>query len=264
LYISEYQTHRDRNPAPVSGACEWLIHHEQYQAWYQTSNSSLLWLSADAGCGKSVLTSFLTEHLASIENRIKVPDSVCYFFFKAGNAQQNNPVNAMAALLHQLYVSQPALLSYAYEQYQQKGSNIVSEFSTMWRIFLDSIRDKDASTVIILLDGLDECERLMRQPLLQSLSAFYSDCKGPKKRAATAFVKTIIASRPENDIKMAFARMPTVRLRGEDETEAISRDVELVVQANIQELVSQGLPARIAGYNHQKGRSDFPVDDNGN
>ncbi|KAI9773876.1 MAG: hypothetical protein M1840_006102 [Geoglossum simile] len=246
LYTSDYQSHRDRNPSPVAGTCRWLLHHEEYRKWQQAQASSLLWLSADPGCGKSVLASFLIGHLASVESRIGPSETICYFFFKADNDQQRSPVHALSAILHQLYSRQPALLKHAFEIYQERGSCISREFHTLWHIFLESIEDKDASNIILILDGLDECEKLGRQQLLRSLSTFYSaDYQRKHRNPKTPLwsLKTIVTSRPDNDIKTAFLRMLTVRLRGEDETEAISKDVELVVQASITDLVAQGLPS---------------------
>jgi hypothetical protein len=58
-------------------------------------------------------------------------------------------------------------------------------------------------------------------------------------------LKTIIASRPDNSIKAAFQNIQGIRLRGEDETAAISHDVELVVQENIGEMKASGLPKEL-------------------
>jgi hypothetical protein len=56
------------------------------------------------------------------------------------------------------------------------------------------------------------------------------------------FVKTIVMSRPDNDIKVAFNTLPAIRLRGEDEPEAIGKDVELVIRNRIEKAVLRGLP----------------------
>lgn len=48
------------------------------------------------------------------------------------------------------------------------------------------------------------------------------------------FLKFFIASRPDNQIKAAFQDIP--RLRGENEIEAISHDVNIVVKYSLQEL----------------------------
>jgi len=59
----DYESHKARNPDRVEGTCTWFLKHPKYQNWRQECRSSLLWLSADAGCGKSVLASFLVGEL---------------------------------------------------------------------------------------------------------------------------------------------------------------------------------------------------------
>lgn len=55
----------------------------------------------------------------------------------------------------------------------------------------------------------------------------------------------LITSRPDNAIKRSFSTIANNRLRGEDETEAITEDVERVVQANINQLKDSGLPVEL-------------------
>jgi hypothetical protein len=75
---SNYESHRDRNPEPVNGTCQWLLQHPNYVKWRDSHLSNLLWVSADPGCGKSVLARFLADdELKPTESRI-----TCYFFFK--------------------------------------------------------------------------------------------------------------------------------------------------------------------------------------
>jgi hypothetical protein len=61
LYTSDYESHKKRNDPPVEGTCRWFLQHEKYLHWHASNVSELLWLSADPGCGKSVLTSFLPK-----------------------------------------------------------------------------------------------------------------------------------------------------------------------------------------------------------
>ncbi len=99
-------------------------------------------------------------------------------------------------------------------------------------------------------------------PVLRALANLYSSPS--EALEATPFVKTIVASRPNNDIKIAFDILPTIRLRGEDEPEAISKDVELVIQYHIENAVRRGLPgfsSRTCRRHLSRSRSDIPVDD---
>src|SRR5690348_12943644 len=97
LKTSQYEQHKDINPPRVSGTCQWVLTHKRYLKWHESALDDLLWISADPGCGKSVLAKSL------IDNEFQNTDShtVCYFFFK-DNDEQDNIATALCALLHQL------------------------------------------------------------------------------------------------------------------------------------------------------------------
>lgn len=244
LHNSNYEAHKDRYPPAVPGTCQWLIRHEKYRDWRQKQSSDLLWLSADAGCGKSVLMNYLVDHLRSSENKIQVPEIVCYFFFKEDNSEQNDALHAIAAILHQLYTAQPWLLGQVTGQYLEEGKSILRSFNSLWKLLDTSTTNHSSRDVILVFDGLDECEPSTRQQLLQSLARFYSAREG-SSLTKPPYVKSIIASRPGNDIKHAFDILPTIRLRGEDEPEAISQDVELVIEHHIENATRRGIPREV-------------------
>ncbi|RYP60968.1 hypothetical protein DL771_010297 [Monosporascus sp. 5C6A] len=240
LSSTDYESHRDRIPDAVPGTCQWLLHHQKYSDWRSKQASDMLWLSADPGCGKSVLISYLVDCLTRADNKVRVPEVVCYFFFKEDNEEQNNAVDAVRAILHQLYSAQPRLTKHAANTVIMHGEAMPRQFRALWSILMASVQDVNSRDVIILLDGLDECEPATRSQLLQSLTKFYtSDSESLNK---VPYVKAIVASRPDNDIKICFDVLPTIRLRGEDQPEAISNDVELVIKHHIENAVLRGLP----------------------
>lgn len=138
LYTSVYEEHRARNPPRVSGTCQWILEHELYKSWFKAEASSLLWISADPGCGKLVMMSFLISHN---KNQSLVEETnTCYFFFKTNSPEQREPTHALCAILHQIYTSQPILIKHAMAQVMKKGKNIRT-LGTLWKIFIDTIED---------------------------------------------------------------------------------------------------------------------------
>ena len=102
---SPYEQYKNTNPEKVSGTCRWVLDHRQFQAWQQSSHCDLLWISADPGCGKSVLAKCLVDHEFGTADQ----HSRCYFFFR-DNERQDNLSTALCAILHQLFDHQPSLL----------------------------------------------------------------------------------------------------------------------------------------------------------
>jgi hypothetical protein len=244
---SKYEAQLDRIPVAAPGTCQWLLHHETYSQWRQCQHSSLLWLSADPGCGKSVSARYLVEQFKSKEDQLQDLEVVCYFFFKSDDYEQENSISALRALLHQLYIAQPWLLDHAAKRYldepASKRSTMFRDFDTLWSIFESSIRDSTSKHIVLVLDGLDECASLTRSKIIQSLVGFYTDTNN--RFNEPPFVKTIVASRDDDGMKLAFDNFPTIRFNGEVEAEAISKDVDLVIKDRINKSVARGFPRDI-------------------
>lgn len=254
LATSNPDVHKSRNPKPVPGTCGWILKHATYTKWLESQSPSLLWLSADPGCGKSVLVSYLIDHLRSQQSGIEKVN-VCYFFFKSDNDEQRDAIYGLQAVLHQLLQSQRGLLEKAMSDLN--GGNIRS-VSALWRALLAAMQQPIARDTICVLDGFDECEPASRKALTQLLSQYFAPVNDPAvaRLKKGANLKFLISSRPENSLKIAFDRprlgskfgttlCSMIRLRGEDETDAVSRDISLVIDAEISEIIDHGFPEEL-------------------
>ncbi|TGO86170.1 hypothetical protein BPOR_0327g00020 [Botrytis porri] len=76
-----YEEQKDRNPDRVEGTCTWLFESQSFRDWRDGESSGLLWISADPGCGKSVLSkAFVDERLGNLESIASDPaasDIIC-------------------------------------------------------------------------------------------------------------------------------------------------------------------------------------------
>ncbi|WQF88920.1 Putative P-loop containing nucleoside triphosphate hydrolase, alpha/Beta hydrolase [Colletotrichum destructivum] len=254
LDTSNYEAHKSRNPSPVEGTCTWILEKPAYKAWLESASSFLLWMSADPGCGKSVLASFLIDHIMKTSRGDKT--NVCYFFFKSDNLEQSEVATGIRAILHQLYGQQQNLASYAASQL--RGGNLEA-VETLWKAFISSIEHKDANPTICILDGLDECEPQSRGVLLRCITNYFEAQEGASNKVGQKpQLRLFISSRYENQIKVALDKprkstnnlasrktskpYSMIRLRAEDETGAISSDISKVVAAKIEDLIDRGLP----------------------
>jgi ankyrin repeat domain-containing protein 50 len=207
----------------------WFLQHKKYQHWRQEQKSSLLWVSADPGCGKSVLAKFLVDELKGRESQSILPGTVCFFFCKDDNDEQKSATSALRALLHQLFTTKKSLVRHAMAEFQIKGEKFTEEFGTLWKILTTAATDLGCGNVICVIDGLDECEESTKVQLINSWVDFYS-----KPNTNKPFLKFIFTSRPYRSIEAEFDDLQTIRLRAEDETDATSEDIELVVKARVQ------------------------------
>jgi len=119
IKLSKYVEFKDNNPERVPGTCIWVLESPKDKQLLESQKDDLLWISAEPGCGKSVLSrSFIENELQSTDSY-----SVCYFFFK-DNEQQDRLAIALCALLHQLFSAQPHLLKHAIPAWEENGEKL--------------------------------------------------------------------------------------------------------------------------------------------
>lgn len=227
--VSDYVSDKERNPKRVPGTCGWLMEHENYHKWVENDRNDLLWVSADPGCGKSVLSRFLVEELLSAEDT-----TVCYFFFKDEGKDQKNASSAVCGILHQLYNVKPALLKHALPSFDRESDKLRNLFGELWAILRASVTDPAAGNMICILDAPDECEESGRVILIDALKQSY---KSPDWNGTNGSVKFLVTSRPYQSIERKFKTLtnalPEIRLAGEEETESIKQEIDLVIRDRV-------------------------------
>ncbi|KAL9048620.1 MAG: hypothetical protein Q9162_007628 [Coniocarpon cinnabarinum] len=228
LQTCNYEGFKNRNPERVKGTGYWVLQHHRYRAWRESSHSDLLWISADPGCGKSVLAkSFVDDKDFAMPTQA----SICYFFFK-DNEEQDSLTTALCALLHQLFSHKPHLLLYAIGEWKKDGSKLCLEVDKLWRILSNAAADSEAGQVICVLDALDECAERDRSKLIDLLLQMHHS-------TSNAALKFIVTSRPYIDLERKLNKIPEIRLRGEDENTQLRREIDLVIRQRVQELAQQ-------------------------
>ena len=237
LRTSDYRAAKDRNPQRLPGTCRWFLEHPKYQEWTaQPPISRLLWVSADPGCGKSVLARTLVDQYDL--------GSVCYYFFKNETPTSRSAIHALCALLHQLCSARPAMMRHVLLAYKRNGAKLITLFEELWLAFESIIQDSTTKKVICILDALDECSDAPKEPgsssrleaeerklLLQKLAGIAT---------TSASVKVLLTSRPYTSIETALFYKTGldknhVHLTGADRTEKalIEEEIGLVIKTKV-------------------------------
>ncbi|KAM0804500.1 hypothetical protein BDR22DRAFT_878960 [Usnea florida] len=190
---SNYEWEKNRNRQRVPGTCMWLLEHKKFLDWLREPTGSLLW---------------------------------------DDDPDRQNSAKAICAILHQLFIQKPGLLQYAVHSFQYHGGVLYTMFNELWGILEQCAADPTAGEIVCVLDALDECKEEPRNELIQKLTLFYSS-QG-ESRTNLRFLAT---SRPYADIERAFHRgtkdMTSIRLRGEEESEQISKEIDLVIDVRV-------------------------------
>ncbi|KAJ5088786.1 hypothetical protein N7456_012402 [Penicillium angulare] len=239
LYTCPYQDRKDRNGKRVPGTCEWFTRHHIFRAWQQSPGndlSGLLLVSADPGCGKSVLTRYLVDELLLNNNE----RTVCYFFFKDDFSDQKSVTSALSAILRQLFIAKPQLLPDAIlDKLETDGERLFQSFSELWNILVSVSANPKAGEIVCILDALDECQDDDRNLFIDNIKEFYLVNYTNRK------LKFLMTSRPYDHIRRGFwkleARLPTIYLSGdgEEEAEQISEEIGLVIRKRVDDIGEQ-------------------------
>jgi ankyrin repeat domain-containing protein 50 len=192
-------------------------------------------VSADPGCGKSVLSkSLIDEDFKSTETR-----TTCYFFFKDDNDKQKSISTALSAVLHQLFSRKSILTRHAMSEYAVDGDKLSQSFHKLWSILTKAVADPKAGEVVCVLDALDECAEAGRYQIIDAIKTFYKQASSRIEKSSSQ-LKFLVTSRPYLDIERRFTDLthgfPTIRLQGEKESEAISREISIVIKWRVSKL----------------------------
>eukprot|EP00136_Aspergillus_niger_P004837 XP_001395174.2 hypothetical protein ANI_1_1346104 [Aspergillus niger CBS 513.88] len=237
LNTCPYEDRKNRNNRRVPGTCEWFTKHPKFTNWQRCTShdlAGLLWVSADPGCGKSVLTRYLVDEVLCNEKQ-----TVCYFFFKDDFPDQRHAAGALSTILHQIFVARPQLLSdTVLKKLETDGEKLVQSFHKLWNILMSvSAQEEEAREIICILDALDECRD--RDELIEAVTMFYQGLHRDRK------LKFLMTSRPYPHIERLFwklrTRLPTIHLSGdgEEEVQKISHEIGLVISKRVSDIGKQ-------------------------
>ncbi|KAF5707794.1 hypothetical protein FMUND_10944 [Fusarium mundagurra] len=168
------------------GTGTWLLNSPTFQEWKLGARQHL-WLYGLAGCGKTILSTTILDHLLQIDTHTTLA-----FFFDFNDARKQKLEDLLRSLAVQLYhtgkeaVSRlDSLFSSHDEGRRQPDTNALSAcVDTMIQI---------AGKVFIIVDALDECTA--REELLQWL-----------KHLSSGKVQLLVTGRPEADFQREIPR----------------------------------------------------------
>ncbi|KAI3541456.1 NACHT and WD domain-containing protein [Colletotrichum filicis] len=178
----------------VFGTCSWILDTNPFQDWAHDNSRKLcvLWINGNAGSGKSVLSSFMINHLTQ-------SGFVCYYFFIRFTDQKKRTISAiLRSLAYQLATSNP---SYAAKLRVLETAGVdfkSADYRTLWLwLFKQSLLSLRLDhPIYFVLDGLDEADSpgsVIR--LLSELSL------------AAVPLRVLVISRKTPDIATAFSKM---------------------------------------------------------
>ncbi|KAJ4250968.1 hypothetical protein NW762_011618 [Fusarium torreyae] len=227
LYASPYRDRKNLNPYRVPGKCEWFVSHENFRKWRVSESSGMLWVSANPGCGKSVLARHLVDsELPTTESR-----TTCYFFFKDDFKDPKIATSALSCILHQLFTQRKVLFSdEIVKRFDDFKTHINSSFDELWEVLVMAAKDDNAGELVCILDAFDECDDQQRDKFVQALQKLYDSDSGAKHEFNLKF---LITSRPYRNIRLNFQSVVHLEGEGEEGIVSIAREVDAYIDYRV-------------------------------
>ncbi|KAF6840022.1 ankyrin repeat-containing protein [Colletotrichum musicola] len=226
-----YALQKDRNSVCAPDTGLWFFHHPEYEAFQRAKRPQLLFVTAEAGGGKSTTMRTLIESL----KESKEPPLMAYFFFKDDDDGLRSYDEAMVALIHQLLAQEPGLVQHAREQYREHGDAIKHQTMAMWKI-LQAMASKTKRDVACVFDAVDECTPTGTRQLTMDLADVFQDTAISISR-----LRCVVSSRPYQDENSSFAGLVASsnvkHLVGENAR--VQADIRKVIRVKARELAEK-------------------------
>lgn len=173
-------------------ACEFLLKHPNFINWYHASGSQQLVIFGDMGCGKTVSMAYLADELRR-RSECQLPQpKTCYYYCRDGETA--NAVSVISGLILSLLRQLPGLKKPFVECYRKaEYSGVLDPARHLRHLdeFLQMMLEETDRPIFFLIDGLDECDGVSRNDLLNLLKILSQKFSG---------LKTILSSRPQEEI----------------------------------------------------------------
>ncbi|KAJ3958819.1 hypothetical protein N0V92_004573 [Colletotrichum tropicale] len=141
----------DRLRAQHPGTCEWIFEDARFVKWRDSKQKSVLWYNAEAGSGKSVLTSAIISHL---EQR---REKVAYFFFSFSEDLRKHAIHGFRSLIIQLINLLSSELTDRFVDLcldERNYTQTLAKVNIAAQLIHELVKAHD---VFVVVDGLDEC-----------------------------------------------------------------------------------------------------------
>ena len=216
----------DTNGGLLEDSYRWIFKNSEFQQWYSTRQSPLLWIRGNPGKGKTML---LCGIINELNKSITETDLLSYFFCQATDSRINNATAVLRGLIFMLIGQQPSLVTYIQKKYDHAGKAIfedVNSWVALSEIFIDILQDPGLRNIYLVIDALDECQTGLEQ-LLDLIV-----------QSPSPHVKWILSSRNWPQIA-ELLDVATGQLSLELNAESVSAAVDVYVQHKVSQLAKQ-------------------------
>ena len=227
--LGGYESGLDRH---ADGTLLWLLKKSQYMDWREGNESKILLVTGYAGCGKSVMSSYV---MRSLTKHLPARALVCRFFCDRKTATNHDASTLLQALIFQIVNCSRRLLRIVRKASDRGGIQILRQFDALWDVFVQIASDSRVSSITVILDGIDTYNRRTQQILVDRISELI-------RSENVTVLKFFITSRTNSPALRSIDvhSGQVLRLQLEEEQQLIGEDVNLVIRQRLDAMVERG------------------------
>ena len=207
------------------GTGSWIFEDGKFREWRNSAQSSMVCCHGIPGCGKTVLASTIIDELQVASPKVRV----IYYYCDYSDQRTLQIDRIVGTLLKQFFLNGlvPEEIEARIPQNYVESRQMLGAGEL---IDLMCFAVKNGSPTFVVLDGLDECEKEIRQ---QTIDMF---CRLSKLKDAS--VKTLILCRDEDQLLSlrALQDIPRIRIT----PVALESDIKSFVTGSVRARVQSG------------------------
>lgn len=161
----------------VKDTCDWILKRSEFSGWKTNNDSQMFRIIGSPGMGKTILSTFLVEHLTKTVQE-STDKRLAYFFFDDKIQDQRTAVAMLRSLIWQLLLQEKELFKHIEPDFDRQANglfsgNIFEDMAALWRMLINMLQDERAGETFVVIDALDECEQSTRKDLLTRLKKLF-------------------------------------------------------------------------------------------
>ncbi|KAH9877542.1 hypothetical protein IAQ61_002909 [Plenodomus lingam] len=231
IHLAEYKA---QLPRPVQGTCSWILDNPAYQSWIAAKESRVLWITGEPGCGKTMLSAYLAEHLRLHRADPNTPQ-VFLFICDDKVTSQRDAAAILRGILYQILQQHRKLIKHVKKRFEMEGPSLANSFPALWELFLKLVANTTSGPVGVIVDAIDECEARTRNSFLNAMMRLVNESQD-EHRQSQNYVKFLITSRPSLGNSYNLTGTMTTRLPIEQNHNVVNEDVKLVIRSKVGEI----------------------------
>lgn len=196
---------RNKKGDVVPDTCRWFLTTKEYHEWDSKWDSQLLLLQGRPGIGKTMLSTFLVDEFR-MKARQHQDITLIYYFseykerLSTIDDSRDTASTILRHLLLQVLRAKPVLFKHVqqdYDEMKHRLPDLIGSLDALWRIFRQILQDHESGKVLVLIDGLDACEKSSRRRLLAYFRKYFAT-SGQNEHRGNKF---LITYRPNQEIE---------------------------------------------------------------